>query len=186
METRTKNIIAISVGLIALLGLVSFVFIRKKKKKPNSILLLGGLDYRSGDKKIDEQVSLLKKGSQLQTKGFRYNNSEGIIQDILESKKPMYVVLFSKGGEYSDEIAKAMKSKKIPLSYLYIVEPYSKSSKTAKSIQYAVNLGVPNKNVIVGNSTSVGKGVVDNATPTPNCSPYHWCALEMVGKIIVE
>ena len=99
METRTKNIIAISVGLIALLGLVSFVFIRKKKKKPNSILLLGGLDYRSGDKKIDEQVSLLKKGSQLQTKGFRYNNSEGIIQDILESKKPMYVVLFSKGGE---------------------------------------------------------------------------------------
>lgn len=186
MEKKTKNIIAISVSIIALLGLVSFMVIRKKNKKPNNILLLGGLDYRSGDKKIDEQVSLLKKGSQLEAKGFRYNNSEGIIQYISDSKKPMYVVLFSKGGEYSNEIAKAMQSKKIPLSYLYIVEPYSKSSKTAQSIRDAVNLGVPNKNVIVGNSTSVGKGVVANPTPTPNCSPYHWCALEMVGQIIVQ
>ncbi len=140
MKRRTQNIIAISIGVIALLGVVSFIAIRKKnKKKPNRILLLGGLDYRSGDNKIDEQVALVKKGSQLETKGFRYNNSNGLIQEILESKKPMYVVLFSKGGQYSNEIAEAMKSKEFPLSYLYIVEPYAKSITTSKSIKDEVN-----------------------------------------------
>ncbi len=186
MKAKTRNITLIVIGVLAIVGLTSLILIKRKKKKPNRILLLGGLDYRSGDKNIDEQVELLKKGSQLETKGFRYNNSQGIIREILESKKPMYVVLFSKGGEYSNEIAQAMESKKIPLSFLFIVEPYAKSSVTTKSIKEAVNLGVPNKNIVVGNSTSVGKGVVDNATITPNCSPSHWCALEMVGKIIVK
>tara|TARA_R110000782_G_scaffold177625_1_gene268574 strand:+ start:64 stop:639 length:576 start_codon:yes stop_codon:yes gene_type:complete len=186
MKAKTRNITLIVIGVLAIVGITSFILIKKMKKKPNNILLLGGLDYRSGDKKIDEQVELVKKGSELETKGFRYNNSQGIIKEILESKKPMYVILFSKGGEYSNEIAQAMESKKIPLSYLYIVEPYSKSSKTAQSIKEAVSLGVPNKNVVVGNSISVGKGVVDNATTTPNCSPSHWCALEMVGKIIIQ
>jgi hypothetical protein len=186
MNSKTRNITIIVVGVLAIVGLASFIIYKYKKKKPTNILLLGGLDYRSGDKKINEQGDLLKKGSNLDVKGFRYNNSKGIISAIKESKNPIYVVLFSKGGQYSSEIAEAMKSKGFSLSYLYIVEPYSKSSTTSKSIKDAVKLGVPNKNVIVGNSSSTGKGVVENTTKTPSCSPSHWCALEMVGKLIVQ
>ena len=181
MTKKTQNIILVSVGIVTILGL-SFVFLRKKR--PSSILLLGGLDYRSGDLTIDKQVELVNKGSGLETKGFRYSNSKDLIEEINKSKKPMNIVLFSKGGEYSREIAKAMKSKNIPLKYLHIVEPYAKSSITANSVKDSVKLGVPNANIMVGKKLSVGFGVVENATLTPSCSPYHWCALEEVGKAI--
>jgi LPXTG-motif cell wall-anchored protein len=186
MKSNTRNIALIVVGVVALVGLASFLIYKNKKKKPKKILLLGGLDYRSGDLKIDEQVALLEKGSNIVVEGFRHNNSKAIISAIKQSKNSIYVVLFSKGGEYSNEIAKTMKSKDLPLSYLYIVQPYAKSSKTSQSIKNAVALGVPNANVIVGSSSSTGKGVVSNTTKTPTCSPNHWCALEMVGNIIVK
>ena len=91
MKAKTRNITLIVIGVLAIVGLTSLILIKRKKKKPNRILLLGGLDYRSGDKNIDEQVGLLKKGSQLKTKGFRYSNSQGIIQEILESKRILHV-----------------------------------------------------------------------------------------------
>ena len=184
MGIKTKIIVSASALIVVTLAWY-FLWYKKINKKPKTIFLLGGLDYRSGDKNIDEQVALLKKGSNLEVKGFRYNNSKGLISAINESNKPMYIVLFSKGGQYSNEIAKAMKSKDYPLFYLYIVEPYAKSTNTSTSIKSAVELGVPNKNVIVGESSSVGKGVVNNTTDTPYCSPLHWCSLEMVGNILL-
>ena len=55
---------------------------------------------------------------------------------------------------------------------------------TKNNILKAVDLGVPQKNLIVGKSSSTGKGIVSNPTPTPSCSPSHWCSLTEVGKII--
>ena len=187
MTPITRNIAIICTLAFVIVGV--FLLIKNKTKKPEKnkakkIYLLGGLDYRSGDKKIDEQVDLVKKGSNLEVEGFRYNDSKGIISAINQSNNPMYVILFSKGGEYSKQIANTMKSKNYDLSNLFIVEPYAKSSNTSNSVKSAVLLGVPSKNVIVGNSIVVGKGVVENATNTPSCSPYHWCSLEMVGEII--
>jgi len=98
----------------------------------------------------------------------------------------MNVVLFSAGCRYSNDVSSAMKIKGFNLSNLFIVEPYAKSSDTTKSVKEAVKLGVPNKNVIVGSSSSTGKGVVENTTTTPTCSPKHWCALTEVGKIIKQ
>lgn len=173
---QTRNIIII--GTIAIFVFSCFYFF---KAKPKNILLLGGLDYRQGDLNIEKQVELLEQGSKMAVTGFRYNNLKGIISAIEQSKTPIYVVLFSKGGQYSHDIALAMSSKKIKLSNLYIVEPYASSSTTSSSVRLAVSLGVPSKNVMVGKSTSVGLGVVENTTSTPSCSPSHWCSLKEVG-----
>jgi hypothetical protein len=178
---QTRNIIII--GAIAILVFSCFYFL---KSKPKNILLLGGLDYRQGDLNIEKQAELLEQGSTLNVKGFRYNNSQGIIKEIEQSKDPVYVVLFSKGGQYSHDVALAMNLKKIKLSNLYIVEPYASSSTTLNSVRLAVSLGVPSKNVIVGKSKSVGLGVVENTTSTPSCSPSHWCSLKEVGEIIAN
>ena len=182
MTSKTKKIILITSAIVLIVGISAFLI--KKNKKPNSILLLGGLDNRDDDLSIDEQANLIKKGSNMKTEAFRFNNSEGLIKAINETKKPSYVVLFSKGGEYSIEIAQAMKSKDIPLEYLYIVEPYGKSSATKKSVNDAVKLGVPSTNVFVGLLESTGFKIVDDASLSPSCVPFHWCALKEVGKLI--
>lgn len=184
MEARTKNIIIISITVLTLFGLFAYTYI--KSKNPKKILLLGGLDNRSGDLDIGEQVSLLKEGvdDTYNIKGLRYKDIVGIIQEIKDSKKELTIVLFSAGCKYSDKIAQEMLNKNYSLKNIYIVEPYATSSTTSNSIQKAVKLGVPNKNVIVGKSKSVGSGVVDGTTSTPSCTPRHWCALKEVGKII--
>ena len=67
---------------------------------------------------------------------------------------------------------------------MYILEPYASSATTANSVQNAVKLGVPSKNVFVGTWKGTGLGVVPDATPTPNCSPSHWCSLVEASKKI--
>jgi hypothetical protein len=180
---QTRNIII--VGAIAILVFSCFYFLRVK---PKNILLLGGLDNRSGDLDISQQVDVLRKGvdNSYSIKGFRYTDVIGITAEIESSKKEVYVVLFSAGCKYANKIAQEMLTKNYSLNYLYVVEPYATSSTTSNSIQEAVQLGLPNKNVIVGNSKSVGKGVVAGATNTPSCSPSHWCSLEEVGKILTN
>ena len=167
-------------------GITTF-FILKKKKSKFDVLLLGGLDTRDDDLNIAEQTELLQKGlgDKNRVKSFRFNNSDGLINEM-KSNKNVKVVLFSKGCEYSSKIAEEMQKNKIKLNRLYIVEPYAPNSDTTKSVRNAVTKGVPNKNVIVGKTANVGKGIVENATNTPDCSPYHWCSLEMVGKIIQQ
>ena len=167
-------------------------------KTSNNVFLLGGLDDRSGDLDISQQQELLQEGlfstvsngsnqsGQYNISSFRYNDPKSLIKKIEQSTKPMNVVLFSAGCRYSNDVSSAMKIKGFNLSNLFIVEPYAKSSDTTKSVKEAVKLGVPNKNVIVGSSSSTGKGVVENTTTTPTCSPKHWCALTEVGKIIKQ
>lgn len=182
---KYKNTIIIVSVVVLSLGLLYSVL---KNKKPKEVFLLGGLDDRSGDKNIKEQSALLSLGlgNSKSVFAFRYTDSDGIVKQIELSKSPIYVVLFSAGCRYSEKVAQAMLRKGYSLNNMYIVEPYTVSSSgdTTKSVISAVNLGVPQKNVVVGKSKSTGNGVVPNATPTPECSPSHWCAIKMVGQII--
>ena len=187
MNRKTKKIILITVSLLVVLGVSSF-FINRRKKKPNHILFMGGLDDRSGDLSIEEQKELLKKGlgENFSIDSYRYNDEKGILSAISKLNKSPYVVLFSKGGSKSKEVAEKLKEKDFDLSYLYVVEPYAKSLKTKLSVESAISLGMPDKNLIVGSSSSTGKGITDYNTLTPNCSPSHWCSLKEVGKIIAD
>jgi len=155
----------------------------KDLSKPTSdgdgqVILMGGLDYRQGDKTIDQQVEVIKKSTGLKNViGHRYMK----INDVLESIKQnpdAHVILFSAGCRYSNEIASAMKDK----TKLFIVEPYAASSSTANSVKNAVSAGVPSKNVVVGPSKGRGSGVVSGATNTPQ-GIGHWDALEYVGSL---
>jgi len=145
----------------------------------DNVILMGGLDYRSGDKNISEQVALLKTNMGSKSViGYRYNDFSGVVNSI--SKHPnSHIVLFSAGCSYSSKIAKMINDK----SKLFIVEPYASSSATSSSVQNAVSVGVPNGNVITGPITARGKDVVNGSTKTP--SGYsHWDALKFVGGLI--
>ena len=189
---RSKGLnIALTVVSVLFIGfsgtlLVKYINNKIKSKKNKNILLLGGLDNRKGDISIKEQVELLKSGASesKSIEGFRYNDIIGLLNKIKESEKEMYVVLFSAGCSKSREVAETLKQKGYNLNYMFIVEPYAKSSTISSSVIDAINIGVPSKNVMVGRSESTGMGIIKNPTFTPNCTPTHLCSLIEVGKII--
>ena len=187
MTSKTKNIIFIVSSIFLVVGVSAFL-INRRKKAPKNIVFMGGLDNRSGDLSIEEQTSLLEKGlgQSFIIDSYRYNDLDGVLSAIDELKKAPFVVLFSAGGSRSKEIANKLKQKGFDLKKLYIVEPYTKSSNTKESVKSAIKLGMPDKNLIVGNSSSTGLGVTIYATTTPECNPWHWCALTEVGKIISD
>ena len=203
MEIREK--ITLSTLVVLAIGLVTYVVIKQYRtpqttpksggnvlrviqqyRTPKTILLLGGLDNRSGDLDIYSQAGLLKDGVSYSkdVQGFRYNDLSGLLSAISNSKKEMYIVLFSSGCSKSKEVANALRERGYNLNYMFIVEPYAKSSITGESVRDAVSIGVPSKNVIVGRSKATGLGVIPNPTFTPSCSPSHWCSLTEVGKMI--
>jgi peptidoglycan hydrolase-like protein with peptidoglycan-binding domain len=148
-------------------------------KSSDQIILVGGLDYRSGDLKISQQVSKIQnKVPNKKVFGFRYKDYEGAIKKIKENPNS-YVVLFSAGCSYSSEIAKEVKDK----TKLFIVEPYASSLRVVNTVNNAVSLGVPSSNVIVGPIKPRGLGVVSGATKTPN-NYDHWGALDFVSKFL--
>tara|TARA_R100001163_G_C5026656_1_gene168015 strand:- start:203 stop:769 length:567 start_codon:yes stop_codon:yes gene_type:complete len=185
MTSRTKNIIFIVSAVAVVLGISAFILHRRKKVN-NHVVFMGGLDYRSGDLKIDAQTELLKKGvgEKFTIDPYTYKDIDGVLSALEELQKAPYVVLFSAGGSKTKSVAEKLKAKGFDLSKLYVVEPYTKSSNTKASVQSAISLGMPEKNLIVGKSSSTGKGVTNNATSTPSCSPSHWCSITEVGKII--
>lgn len=142
-------------------------------------VLVGGLDNRAGDKSIDVQVDLLKKGlgGNKNVKGFRYNTPSSSIVTFLKSNRGIPVYLFSAGCRMSDEIANAMGSDK---NKLYIIEPFAAGKITKNKVRNAVGMGVPPSNVFVGNSIGRGKGIVDGASPSGSSS--HWGALTSVAS----
>lgn len=150
----------------------------------STVILMGGLDYRAGDYKIDQQKAILQSGLSGQTViAHRYTNLANVLKSIEENPDAV-VVLFSAGASYSSTISKAMKDK----TKLYIVEPYAKSANTTKSVRSAVKRGVPLTNVLTGNTRGRGAGIVDGSTQTPNVKgggmASHWNALKFVGKLI--
>ena len=140
-------------------------------------ILVGGLDYRSGDYLIDQQVKKLKKNYSGNVKGFRYNTETSTILNFLKSNTNVSVFLFSAGCNKAKEIAK---SGYVDLNKIYIIEPYAVNGNS--SVSGAVNIGVPAKHVFVGDPKARGKGVVPGAVSSQASS--HWGALEGIGKLI--
>ena len=140
-------------------------------------VLIGGLDYRKGDYKIDQQVSLLKKSVSGNIKGFRYNASDSDILSFLEQNPGITVIMFSAGCNKANTISK---SPNVNKNKIYIVEPYAKNGNS--SVVNAVNNGVPASNVFVGSNSARGKGVVPGAVSSESSS--HWGALENIGNLI--
>lgn len=151
----------------------------------NQVILMGGLDNRPNDKNIDEQAELVRKGLKrnLPIKGFRYLDRDGVLNEIEKNNKS-YIILFSAGCQNAEQIAQKVKEVGGKLSNIYIVEPYHQEGSATKSVRNAISIGVPQSNVIVGKTSSTGLGIVEGATPTPSCSPSHWCALTEVAKFL--
>lgn len=142
------------------------------------VVLMGGLDYRSGDLKISQQVEVLKSSSNKNVIGHRYNQFSNVAKSISENPD-VTVVLFSAGCLYASNVASLIKNK----NKLFIVEPYAISQGTTNSVQSAVSMGVPSSNVITGPSKGRGEGIVSGSKKTP--SGYsHWDALKYVGKLV--
>ena len=176
--------------LLATLIILIFLLALKIKLQPSveEIFLLGGLDESSSQLSINEQKQLLIDGSDnlFNVKGWRYTEGTEISSAITSSKKEMYVVLFSAGCSDSEMIAQTLTSKGYNLNKMFIVEPYTESNNVLLSITNAVDLGVPQENILVGNTIATGYGSFADSTPTPNCSPSHWCSLTEVGKMILN
>ncbi len=142
-------------------------------------VLVGGLDYRSSDQPIDQQVDMVKKGfgSNKNIKGFRYNTPTSEVLSFMSQNPGIPVFLFSAGCTKASDLSK---SSNVDKDKLYIIEPYAVSARTKRVVQSAVSLGVPAKNVIVGPNAARGKGVVEGATDSGGVS--HWGALKKYGS----
>lgn len=143
------------------------------------IILMGGLDYRSGDLEIPEQVEMLKKNNpNKKIVGHRYNEPSKVEKSISENPNAT-LVLFSAGCSYASKFASLIKNK----DRLFIVEPYASSEKTKNSVKDAVSKGVPSSNVVVGPNKDRGKDVVDGAKKTPS-GVSHWGSLKYVSELV--
>ena len=183
--SNKKWLVVFGIGVLITTITTFIILIRKKNinnkiiKNEYDVILMGGLDTRKGDKNIEEQVNLLKKNTNKKNIiGFRYNDILGV-KKILEKQPNIIVVLFSAGASYSSTISKLMTYK----NKLFIVEPYASSSNVKKSVKDALSIGVPNKNLITGNSSSRGNGIIEQSTKTPK-GLGHWEALEFAGNLI--
>ena len=143
-------------------------------------VLVGGLDYRSSDQPIEQQVELVKKGlgGDKRVKGFRYNASTSEVLNFMGGNPGIPVFLFSAGCTKAYDLSK---SPNVDKDKLYIIEPYAVSETTKSIVNSAVSNGVPASNVFVGGSQGRGKGIVDGASDSRSSS--HFGALTTVGSI---
>jgi hypothetical protein len=143
-------------------------------------VLVGGLDYRSSDQPIDQQVELVKKGlgGDKRVKGFRYNASTSEVLNFMGGNPGIPVFLFSAGCTKAFDLSK---SPNVDKDKLYIIEPYAVSETTKSIVRSAVSNGVPASNVFVGGSQGRGKGIVDGASDSRSSS--HFGALTTVGSM---
>lgn len=142
-------------------------------------LLVGGLDYRSSDYPILQQIDILKKGlgSNKNVKGFRYNTPTSEILKFLEINPKILIFLFSAGCVKALDLSG---SSNVDKNKIFIIEPYAASEKTKSIVKSAVSNGVPASNVFVGSSAGRGEGVVSGASDSESSS--HWGALTKVGS----
>ena len=143
-------------------------------------VLVGGLDYRSSDQPIDQQVELVKKGlgGDKRVKGFRYNASTSEVLNFMGGNPGIPVFLFSAGCTKAYDLSK---SPNVDKDKLYIIEPYAVSETTKSIVRSAVSNGVPASNVFVGGSQGRGQGIVDGVSDSKSSS--HFGALTTVGSM---
>lgn len=152
-----------------------------KPTSTNKAVLVGGLNYRPGDKSTSEQTSILSNAIGQPVKGFNYNDSNDNILRYLESNPGIPVFLFSKGCEKAFVLSN---SSYVNKNQLYIIEPFAINKGTKNIVNMAVNNGVPARNVYVGKNSSRGYGVI-NGTSDSNAK-RHWDAISSVGDMVTH
>ena len=152
-----------------------------KPTSANKAVLVGGLNYRPGDKSTSEQTSILSNAIGQPVKGFDFNDSDNNILKYLESNPGIPVFLFSKGCEKAFVLSN---SSYVNKNQLYIIEPFAIDKGTKNIVKMAVNNGVPARNVYVGKNSSRGYGVV-NGTSDSNAK-RHWDAISSVGDMVTH
>ena len=141
-------------------------------------ILVGGLDYRSGDKKINEQEALLKQGyGNVNVKSFVHNTTAATVTKFLSDSPKLPIFLFSAGCSLAESLSK---SNLVDNNNLFIIEPWVESANSKKIIDNAIKNGVPATNVYVGPGAARGTGIV-GASKTPS-GIDHWGALKYVGS----
>jgi hypothetical protein len=143
------------------------------------LIFSGGLDNRSGDKDLAEQISMFDTKINKEVIGFRYSDSKGLLEAI-ETNPGIPVLMFSAGCQWSRKVAKAVSNKNL----VYIVEPYHSGGNTTKSVQDAIKEGVPSSNVMAGPSSSRGKGIVEGHQNTEK-GTGHWDSLPYAAKLYI-
>ena len=157
------------------------------------IIFVGGLDYRRSDWSLPKQIKALETylpGRQITTfcssktdKCGKHNDrTKNDAKNFLKSNPNSIVLLFSGGTGISTDCAKLIKNKK----NLFILEPYPQARDTVFG---AVELGVPQMNVILGNGE--GRGLrfmsgIPRHTKTPNNLGHFESILfasEMISKL---
>jgi hypothetical protein len=124
------------------------------------IIFVSGLDYRSGDLSVSQQVDLIKKGFPGATIiSHRWSVATSEVTTSINNNRDASVILFSAGCSKSKAIAQFMKGLNLPLNRLYINEPYTVSTNTYNVVTAAISLGVPSKNVFSGGSQATGSNV---------------------------
>jgi hypothetical protein len=143
-------------------------------------ILVGGLNYRSGDKSTSTQAQMLKNALGVtNVKSFDWDASTESILSFLSANPKTPVFLFSAGCKKAEALSK---SNDVDINKLYIIEPfYEPGGETARSVKAAVSNGVPSKNVFVGTNASRGSGIV-SGTASSNAKD-HWDALVTVGRM---
>lgn len=151
----------------------------KSNNGDTNAILIGGLDYRSGDLSIDSQVEKFKENSKFgNVKGFRYNTPTSTILDFLKSNPNTPVYMFSAGCTKSNDISK---SPNVDKNKVFIIEPFASSPTTKQIVQSAVSNGIPASNVFVGPNSSRGANVVNGASSSK--AKTHWDALKQVASL---
>jgi len=151
----------------------------KSNDGDTNAILIGGLDYRSGDLSIDSQVEKFKENSKFgNVKGFRYNPPTSTILDFLKSNPNTPVYMFSAGCTKSNDISK---SPNVDKNKVFIIEPFASSPTTKQIVQSAVSNGIPASNVFVGPNSSRGANVVNGASSSK--AKTHWDALKQVASL---
>ena len=143
-------------------------------------ILVGGLNYRSGDKSTSTQAQMLKNALGVtNVKSFDWDSSTESILSFLSANPKTPVFLFSAGCKKAGALSA---SNNVDVKKLYIIEPfYEAGGETEKSVKTAVSNGVPSKNVFVGTNASRGSGIV-SGTASSNAKD-HWDALVTVGRM---
>ena len=151
----------------------------------NLVIFSAGLDNRSGDKSLDQQVKMLQNSlGNSNVQGFRYNNKTGFINAI-KANPNATIVMFSAGNQWADSAALASRNK----SRVYMIEPYNSgpSGGTHKAVNSAIVQGVPSINVMTGPNNGRGKNILDDKNKSTTNTPSgigHWGSLENANLIV--
>jgi hypothetical protein len=141
--------------------------------KAKGVILITGIER---DHTHAQQEQFFKNGYNGTVYAYKSSTS-GVAQAqaAIKNNPTFSVVLFSKGGFYSETIIDTMIAKGGNVSNFYVVEPFTKAnSKTTawKGVRYAVEKGVPSINIQTNSYVAAGYGVLEGSANPAGPSRY--------------